>query len=382
MQRRSDGLLERNLTGQKLVRRLQVVHARSVLALQNGRERREIDLTTLISSQRDPEILASEWNQRIAIEDGGFVSVPRAAEQGRNRGCRLDFYQRLVGPRCCEAGLRAHDVLVLLHPEKNRQIETDDADPITRLRRSASRKWRKAGNQVVVVLNARSEVRQVLHLREVQRRIGVTLGQGGFEDFLAGGVSEIGKRVELDGERFEFQGSIDGQRRAERAIELQIQSGLVVRDGSLVLMLKLASRGEAELGTDNVSLRHRRSRVSRLGDADHLVEVQDVLGVDVAQRLVEEQLKICGLGRGSHVTNGRREHEMRDVGGTLRLVALMQRLAGKLKRLGEIEFAQRRSTDWILHAVAVGVSENRIVRRDRLRDRMNRRVPSITRRLD
>src|SRR5271166_2633755 len=104
MQRRSDCLLERNLTGEKLVRRLQVIHARSVLTLQNGRERREIDLTTLICSQRDPEILASEWNQRIAIEDGGLISVLRAAEQGRNRGCRLDFYQRLVGPRCREAG--------------------------------------------------------------------------------------------------------------------------------------------------------------------------------------------------------------------------------------------------------------------------------------
>src|SRR5271156_2687006 len=264
MQRRSDSLLERNFAGQKLVRRLQIVHARSVLALQNGRERREIDLTTLISSQRDPEILASEWNQRIAIEDGGFISVLRAAEQGRNRGCRLDFYQRLVRPRCCEAGLGAHDVLVLLHPEKNRQIETDDANPIALLRRSASGKWGEAGNQVVVVLNARGEVRQVLHLREVQRGIGVTLGQRGFEDFLAGGVSEIGQRVELDGERFEFQRSIDPQRRADRAIELEIQSGLVVRDGSLVLMLKLASRGEAELGTDNVGLRHRRSRVSRL----------------------------------------------------------------------------------------------------------------------
>src|SRR5271170_2464504 len=146
-------------------------------------------------------------------------------------------------------------------------------------------------------------------------------------------------------------------------------------------MLKLASGGEAELGTDNVGLRHRRSRVSRLGDADHLVEVQDVLGVDVAQRLVEEQLKIRGLGRGSHVANGRREHEMRDVGGPLRLVALMERLTGELERLCEVELPQRSTPERLLDAVAVGVSENRIVRRDRLRDRMNRRVPSITRRL-
>ena len=108
----------------------------------------------------------------------------------------------------------------------------------------------------------------------------------------------------------------------------------------------------------------------------------DVLGVDVAQRLVEEQLKVCGLGRGSHVANGRREHEMRDVGGTLRLVALIERLAGKLERLGEVEFPQRRAPKRLLDAVAVGVSENRIVRRDGLRDRMNRGVPSITRRLD
>src|SRR5580692_4972008 len=255
MQRRPDSLFERNFTGQKLVRRLQVIHARSVLALQYGRERREIDFTTLISSQRDPEILASQRDQRIAIKDSGFISVLRAAEQGRNRRRRLDFNQRLIRPRCCQAGFRAHDVLVLLHPEKNRQIETDDANPIALLRRSASRKWREAGNQVVIVLNTRGEVRQVLHLREVQRGIGVTLCQGGFEDFLAGGIGEIGKRVELDGERFEFQLSIDEQWRAERAIELQIQSGLVIRDGSLVLMLKLASRGEAELGTDNVGLR-------------------------------------------------------------------------------------------------------------------------------
>ena len=111
--------------------------------------------------------------------------------------------------------------------------------------------------------------------------------------------------------------------------------------------MKLARRREVELGADHVGLRHRRGRVSRLGDSDDLVEVLDVLGVDFGQGLVEHQLKIAGLGRGANVANRRREHKMRNLSGKLRLIALMERFAGKLKRLGEVEFsaAPRARTD-------------------------------------
>ena len=147
-------------------------------------------------------------------------------------------------------------------------------------------------------------------------------------------------------------------------------------------MLKLSRRGEVELGTDHVSLLHRRGRVSRLGDSDHLVEVLDVLGVDFRQRTVKHQLKIGSLGRGTNVAHRRREHEMSNVGTTYGLVALIERFTGELKRLGEVEFTQRRAPERILHTVAIGVREHGIVRRDSLFDRMDRGVPSVTCRLD
>src|SRR5208282_1882962 len=53
-----------------------------------------------------------------------------------------------------------------------------------------------------------------------------------------------------------------------------------------------------------------------------------------------------------------------------------------LKRLGEVEFADRRAPERILGTVAVGVSEDGIVRCDGLLDRMDRGVPSVARRLD
>ena len=45
MQRRSDCLFERDLAGEKLVRRLQITYARDVIALQHTRQRHEIDFT-------------------------------------------------------------------------------------------------------------------------------------------------------------------------------------------------------------------------------------------------------------------------------------------------------------------------------------------------
>src|SRR5208282_6665156 len=110
--------------------------------------------TRLIGGQRDSKILPRQGNQRIAIEDGGLVGELGAAEQGGNRGGGLDFDQRLIGSRGLQIGLRARNVLVLLEPEKNRQVETDGADPIARLIRCRG----EAGDQVIVVLNARGEV--------------------------------------------------------------------------------------------------------------------------------------------------------------------------------------------------------------------------------
>ncbi len=60
----------------------------------------------------------------------------------------------------------------------------------------------------------------------------------------------------------------------------------------------------------------------------------------------------------------------------------MERFTGKLKRLGEVEFAQRRAPDRTLHTVAIGVGEDGIVGRDGLLYRMDRGVPSVARRLD
>jgi hypothetical protein len=73
---------------------------------------------------------------------------------------------------------------------------------------------------------------------------------------------------------------------------------------------------------------------------------------------------------------------MRNLSATHRLVALIERFAGELKRFGEIEFAERRAPERILRAVAVGVSENGIVRREGLLDRVDCGVPSVARRLD
>src|SRR5712692_1308680 len=96
MQRSSDCLFERYLAGEKLIRRLQVTHARGVVALQYSRERHEINFTRLIGGQRDSKILLRQRNQRITIENGGFVPELRAAEQDRNRARGLDPYQREV----------------------------------------------------------------------------------------------------------------------------------------------------------------------------------------------------------------------------------------------------------------------------------------------
>src|SRR6266481_8542150 len=126
MQRRSDRLLERNLTGQELICRLQITHARGVQALHYARQRNEIYLTTLITGQRDTKILARQRNQRIAIEDRALVGELCAAEQRGNRCGGLNFYQRLVGSSGCETSLRAQHVLVLLEPEKDRQVKPDD----------------------------------------------------------------------------------------------------------------------------------------------------------------------------------------------------------------------------------------------------------------
>src|SRR5258708_15587583 len=73
---------------------------------------------------------------------------------------------------------------------------------------------------------------------------------------------------------------------------------------------------------------------------------------------------------------------MSNVGAAHGLVALMEGLTGKLKRLGEIEFTQRRAPERIFRAVAVGVSEDGIVWCDSLLDRMDRGVPSVARGLD
>src|ERR1700688_325143 len=135
MQRRSNCLFEGDLAGEKLVRRLQITYARGVLALQHERERHEINLTRLIRGQRDAKILLRQRNQRVAIENRALVSELRGAEQDRNRGRGLYPYQRKIRPRCLQIGLRARNVLILLEPEKNRQVEPDDSAPVALLTR-------------------------------------------------------------------------------------------------------------------------------------------------------------------------------------------------------------------------------------------------------
>src|ERR1700687_4906597 len=80
MQRRSDCLFERDLSGEKLIRRLQITHPCGIVALQYQRKRHEINFTRLIGGQRDSKILLRQGNQRVAIENGALVRELRAAE--------------------------------------------------------------------------------------------------------------------------------------------------------------------------------------------------------------------------------------------------------------------------------------------------------------
>src|SRR5271170_2875766 len=187
MQRRSDSLLERNLAGQKLICRLQIAHSRTKFALQYGRERREIDLTTLIGGQRDSKILPRQRSQRIAIEDGSFVGVLRVAKQRGDRRSRLDSDQILVRARRRQAGLRSRHVLILVEPEKDRHIEANSAEPVIEFIR-----LRPGGAEsVLIVANAGGEIGQVFHLRKIERGVRAALSKRRLENLLPRRVGAI-----------------------------------------------------------------------------------------------------------------------------------------------------------------------------------------------
>ena len=96
-------------------------------------------------------------------------------------------------------------------------------------------------------MNAGGEIRQVFHLRQIERGIRVAFRERGLKNFLPRRIGAIDERVKREGESFELEGSIDRQRLADRTIELQVQRGLIVCNRGQVLALELASRREVEL---------------------------------------------------------------------------------------------------------------------------------------
>src|SRR5260370_6272802 len=145
--------------------RLYYVYERSVIALQYARERNEINLTRLIRGQRDSKILLRQGNQRIAIENRGFVGELRGAEQVRNRGGGLNLYEVEIRARGLKVVPRARYVLILREPKEDRHVETDETDPVALLIRLRG----DARNQVIIVLDRHGKIRKILHLRDVQR---------------------------------------------------------------------------------------------------------------------------------------------------------------------------------------------------------------------
>src|SRR5579862_183501 len=86
-QRPPDGLLERDPLSEKLIRLLEVRDARAVPLLQGARERREVDVPTLVGDQRDVHPLPRKRYERVAVEHGRPVGQVRlAVDIGHERG--------------------------------------------------------------------------------------------------------------------------------------------------------------------------------------------------------------------------------------------------------------------------------------------------------
>src|SRR4029077_7723956 len=148
---------------------------------------------------------------------------------------------------------------------------------------------------------------------------------------------------------------LEVERRVRRAAQELIQRGLVVLDVGFVQKLQLPGRGKVELGAYEISLRHLVGGVCDLRHLEYLFKIPHVLGVDIGERTVQNELVVDVFDPGPDVAHGGLVYKPRDLRGAPRVATLQQRCDGELESLAYQQSVKRRPAKAVARAIAVGI---------------------------